>query len=185
MIAFVLVVLLGVERVAQVGPIGFLDRIGHFLVNRSGRVHALRLAAQGNQFLDAGDDLLTGLMTELERFNNLRFAGSTGACFHHHDALFGARDDDVQLGALGLVVAGLRDQFPIQGNNAHARRNMMERDIGNRQRRRGTDHAQRRRVMRRIRRHHHCDNLRFAGEAFRKERPHRAVDQAAGQDFFF
>ena len=37
--------------------------------------------------------------------------------------------------------------------------------------------------MRRFRRQHHRDNLCFVAEPFREQRPHRTVNQAAGQNF--
>ena len=58
-------------------------------------------------------------------------------------------------------------------------------NVGNRQSGRRAHNRERVRILLRIGREHHRDDLRLVQEAFGEQRPDRAVDQAAGENLFF
>ena len=138
-----------------------------------------------DQLADAGGDLLAAVVAELDRVQHFRFGDLLRAGFHHHDAVFGAGHHDVELRFAGLR---RRWDWPIRlavhHADAHAAQDVVERNVGNRQRRAGADDGERAGIALRIGREHHGDDLRLVHEAFGKQRPDGPVDQAAGENFF-
>ena len=138
-VAFELLVLLGVQRVLQLGADGVGDLIVELLVELRRRELALRLAGLLHQLADGGGDLLAAVVAELDGVQHLGFGGLLRAGFHHHDAVFGAGDDDVDLGGLGLFVGGIGDQLAVHHADANAAQHVMERNIGDGERRARAD----------------------------------------------
>ena len=120
----------------------------------------LLLAGLGDQLADAGADLLAASVAVLDGLQHFLFGGVLRAGFHHHDAFFGARDHDIDLGFARFVVAGVRHQLAVDRAHAHAAQHVLERNIGNRQRRARADDGQRAGIALRIGREHHGDHLR-------------------------
>ena len=82
-------------------------------------------------------------------------------------------------------IGGIGDRLAIEIADADGADNVMKRNIGDGERSRCADDAEHRRIVLRIRRKDHGDDLRFAHEAFGEERPHGPVDHTAGENFFF
>ncbi len=169
MIAFELGIFLGVERVGQLLADLRLDLRVQRLVDRRRRDCPFLLADLGNQLADAGSDLLAAGVPVLDGFQHFFFGGVLRARFHHHDAFFGARDDDIDLGFARFVVAGVRHQLAVDRADPHAAQHMLERNVGNGERCAGADNGQRAGIALRIGRKHHGDDLRLVHEAFREQ----------------
>ncbi len=108
MIAFQLGILLGVERVGQfLADLG-LDAPVQLLVDSRRLNFPLLLAGLGGQLTDAGADLLAARVAVLDGLQHFLLGGMLRARFHHDDAVFGARDHDVDFGLARFVVAGVR-----------------------------------------------------------------------------
>ncbi len=143
------------------------------------------LAGLGDQFVDAGGDLLAAVVAELDGAEHFLFGGLLRARFHHHDAVFGAGHDDVQLRFAAFGVGGVGDVFAVHHADAHAAQHMMKGNIGNGQRGARADDGQRVGILLGIGREHHGDDLGFVQEAFGEQRTDGPVDQPAGENFFF
>ena len=97
-----------------------------------------------HQLANARGDLLAAIVAEFDGCQHFVFGRLLRAGFHHHDAVFGARDDDVELGfAWSLRRSGLATQLAVDHADAHAAQHVLERNIGNGQRRAGADDGQR------------------------------------------
>ena len=123
-------------------------------------------------------------MAELDGGQNFLFGSLLGAGFHHHDAVFRAGDHDADLGRFGFLVSGIRGQLAVDHADAHTGHHVLERNIGNGQRRTRADNSERGGIAQGIGREHQADDLGFIRIAFREQRADRTVDQAAGQSFF-
>ena len=181
-VALGLAVLLRVERVGEAVADQFLNPSIDFLIALRRGEFALRLAGLGDEFPDAGDDLLAALVAELDGRQHLLFGRFARPGLDHHNAVFGAGDGDVELGALLLFVGRLDHRSAVHHRHSHAAQHVVERNVGQRQRRRRAIHGHRAGVVRRIGRQHQADDLRLAGVPFREQRADRPVDQAGGED---
>jgi len=112
-IAFELPVLLRIECVRQIGAKFGRDLIEELLVDRRGRVLALRLARLAHQVADAIDDLVAALMAKLNGLYNVRFADACSAGFHHHYAAFRTGDNDVEHRFTSFLVSRIRMSSPF------------------------------------------------------------------------
>ena len=124
-------------------------------------------------------------MAELDGAQDLRFGDLLRAGFHHHDAVFGAGDHDIQLGFAAFGVGGIGDVLAVLHADAHAGQHVLEGNIGNRQRGGGADDRQRIRILLGIGRQHHGDDLGFIQETLGEQRADRTIDQPAGENLFF
>ena len=169
MIAFELRILLGVERVGQFLANLLLDLRVQLLVDRRAACTShFVLPALATSSLNAGGDLLAARVAVFDGLQHFLFGGVLRARFHHDDAFFGAGDDDVDLGFARFVVAGVGHQLAVDRTHAHAAQHVVERNVGNRQRRTGADDGQRAGIALRIGREHHGDDLALVHEAFRE-----------------
>jgi len=64
--------------------------------------------------------------------------------FHHHDAFFGAGDHDVDLGGLAFLIGGVGDVLAVDHADADRSQHVMERNVGDGQRRARADDGERR-----------------------------------------
>src|SRR2546421_12092074 len=62
---------------------------------------------------------------------------------------------------------------------------MVKGDIGDSESSPRADNGKNSRIVLRIRREHHRDDLRFAAKPFREKRSNRTVDQTTSENFFF
>ena len=184
-VAFGLVVLFGIQGVGQLRADFLRDLVVEGLVERRRRELAFGLARQLHQLANAGRDLLAALVAELDGAEDLRFGDLLRAGFHHHDAVFGAGDHDVQLGFAALGVGGVGQVLAVFHAHANAGQHVGEGDIGNGQRGGRADDRQGVGILLGIGRKDHGDDLGFVQEPFGKQRPDRTIDQAAGENFFF
>ena len=101
----------------------------------------------------------------------------------HHDRVGGASDDHVEL-ALGQIApnVGLTTISSVDQADADRADRTIERNRGDRQRRRGADDRQNVRIVLLIGREDRGDDLDLRPVALREERANRAVGQAGGQN---
>ncbi len=124
-------------------------------------------------------------MAEFDGFEHFGFAGLIAAGFHHDNAFFGADHDDVEFRGAAFGIGGVGGYFAVDKADANGAYFVMERDIRNGECGGGTDDAEHRGILLRIRGEHHGNDLRFAHVALGEQGPHRAVNEAAGEDFLF
>ena len=87
------------------------------------------LAGSFDQLADAGDDLLAALVAELDGAEHFCFGDLLRAGFHHHDAVLGAGDHDVELGfAAFRRRSGWRSYLPSTMPTRTPRQHVMERE---------------------------------------------------------
>ncbi len=182
-VAVVLRILLGVDRVGQLraklrAQFAEVRFVGNHRLD-----HALRLAHLLRQLVDGGANLLDLGVTELDGVDDRLFRNFLRARLDHHDAVHGADDHQVQLARALLVVGRVDDELAIRLPDAHRANGTVERNVRDAQRHRRAVDAGNIRIVRRVRRKHHGDDLGLAAEAFREQRTDRTVDLAAGQNF--
>ena len=100
----------------------------------------------------------------------------------HHDRVAGAGDDQVELGVLELAVRRVDDELAVDPADADRADRAVERDLADRQRRRGGDRADDVRVVLLVRREDRDDELDVVLVALGEERADRPVRQAGGED---
>src|ERR1039458_3786123 len=133
---------------------------------------------RGELALDAAE-LLDRLVGDVERIEDLGFRDLVGARLDHQDRLFGTRDDQVQVGALGQVLLGwVDDEVAVDLADSHRADRRREWDVGDHQGRRGT--VQRQHVVRMdvVHRHRQRHELGLIAPALGEQRSNRTIDQA-------
>ena len=95
-------------------------------------------------------------------------------------AVFGADDDQVEVGDVALAVGRVEDDLAVDQADAHRADGVVERDLGEDERRRGAVDRQDVGIVLAVGREDEGDDLRLAGVAGGEERAQRPVDQARG-----
>src|SRR6516162_10337746 len=185
MVALLLGVFLRVQRVEQLCAKVLLQVVVNLLVegqrldNNFGRLELVV------KLLDPSNNLADLLVPEIQRFDNFFFRHFERASFHHHDALLGAGNNDVQLAGLLLGNGRVGHQLPVEQTHANGRNRVAEWQIGTIGGRRGGGHRNHIRVIGAVRRQNQGNNLGLIPPAIGKQRPHRAIDQPRYQNFLF
>src|SRR5262249_4738864 len=119
-VALELLVLLGVERVGQL----LADLSGDLLVERLVEdwryVLAFWLADHRRQLANSQRNLAATLVAELDRAEHVGLRYLLRASFHHHDALLGAGNHNIQRGLARLSIGGIRHVRAVAHADAHA-----------------------------------------------------------------
>ena len=144
----------------------------------------LGLAGLRHKLFNRRNNLFDFTMAEFDRVNNELFAHFFRSALHHHDAVLGADDHDVQRALMTLRIGGIDNELIVHTAHAHRANRSAERDIRERERRAGAIDADDIRIVFLIRREDERDDLRLVAEAFRKERADGTVDLPRGQDLF-
>ena len=66
-----------------------------------------------NEFFFEAHHLGNDFLSLIEGFNGLEFGDFFGTAFHHHDAVFGARDNQFQIGDFELFCARVHHQLAV------------------------------------------------------------------------
>ena len=106
-----------------------------------------------------------------------------GFAFHHQHAFGRAGDHEVERGIVHLLDRGVQDVFAVLVTHTGGADRAEERHAGERECRRTADQGNDIGVVFHVMAQHRGDDLHFVAEIFRKQRPDRAVDQAADQGF--
>ena len=139
----------------------------------------------GSEFLDGLDHGLELVVSEQHSAQHLVFGQLFGFRFNHQYSGFGTGHDHVEAGGFQLLVRWVQQVAGafVEGNAGCADR-AFERDTGDGQGSRSTDHRSDVRIGLLAGGNHGADNLHFVHEPFREQRADRAVDQARSQGFF-
>jgi hypothetical protein len=113
------------------------------------------------------------------------FGQLVGFRLNHQHGGFGTGNHEVKLATLELAQGRAQNVLAIDVTDASSTDRAVERHAGDSQSSRGANHRRNVGIDFRIQRHHGGDDLNFVVEAIREQRANRAVDQAAGQRFFF
>ncbi len=98
----------------------------------------------------------------------------------HQHALGGAREHKVELGCFHLVGSRIQHVFAVDVADASAGDRAKERNAGQRQGRRATDHGDHIGIVLKVVAQHSRDHLDLVAEPLWEQWTQRAVDQAAG-----
>ncbi len=144
-----------------------------------------RLGGFGSQLGHGLDHGLEFVVGEQHSAQHLVFGQLFGFRLNHQHGVFGTGYNHVQAGSLELLVVRVQQVacFRVESDASGADR-AVERNAGNRQRSRGTDHRSDVRVGLLAGGNHGADDLDFVLEAFWEQRTDRTIDQPRGQGFF-
>ncbi len=198
------------EGVGELGG-GFLldrpDRVpaGHLALHETGLLHLVvgegpHLVAlgeldghlgEGKLFLPAelaelpleAAKLGDGLLGLLDRLDHQFLGDLLGPALDHRDALFGAGDDDLEIGLGDLLVGRVDDELTVDRADAGRGDGAVERDVRDVHGRGGGDDGENVRRIDLIGRDGRRDELDFPAEALIEKRPHGAIDQTGNENF--
>ncbi len=145
-----------------------------------------RLGGFGSQLANGLDDRLELVVGEQHSAQHLVFGQLFGFRFNHQHGVFGTGHDHVQARRL-LLLVGRVQQVASALVESHARSadRTIERNAGNSQGCRGTDHRSDVRIGFLAGGNDGADDLHFVHEAFWEQGADRAIDQTRSQGFFF
>ena len=143
---------------------------------------ALRLADRLLELLLEVDQRLDRAMTEQDRLGHDVLGQELGAGLDHHDRVARAGDDEVELRVLQLAVGRVDDELAVDPADADRADGAEERDLADRQRRRGGDGAEDVGIVLLVGREDRDHDLDIVLVALGEERPDGAVGQTRRQD---
>ncbi len=161
---------------------GFLDELEDGARPGLEVADRLGLADGGAHLILDVDEGLQGAVAEEDRVRHDIFGDDRGACLDHHDGVAGARDDEIDVGALEVADRGVDHEFAIDATDAHGPDGAEERDRADRQRARRGEGAEDVGLVLLVRGKDRDHDLDIVLVALGEERPDRAVGQPAGQD---
>ena len=148
-------------------------------------LHRLDGAFRGLDLLTEFDlaaaELLDRLVGEVERGEHVVLAHLLHLALDHHDGVFLAGDDQVEVAFGRLVNRRVDEELAVDAADAHVRRRAVEGRAGEVERRRAAEAAENVGVDLLIGRHDAEEHLDFVAEAVGEERTDRAVDEAGGE----
>ena len=157
------------------------DLVDHRLVLGGRLPVPQRLAGFLDQIVDQADRSLLLLVAEHDGAEHHFFGQLVGFRFDHQHGGLGAGDDEVQLRRRELGLGRVEHVLAVDVADARGADRAVERNAGQRERRRRADHRRNVGIDLGIDRHHRRDDLDLVVEAIGKQRPDRAVDEPAGQ----
>ena len=150
---------------------------------RLGRLPEGLVEAAAALELDLGrHDPAHGLVAEEDRVDQGLLGHLAGAALDHDDRVVAAADDEVEVGLVALRVGRVQDELPVEPSHAHGADRRVE---GNGRAGQGDGRpvdGQDVGVVLAVGREDERDDLGLVVEALGKQRPHRPVDEARGQD---
>ena len=108
-----------------------------------------------------------------------------GLRFHHQYGVFRTGHDEVERCLFHLVERRVQHIFAVNIADAGRADGALERQAGNRQRRRNGCHGNHIGIVFKIMAHNRGDDLRFVFKTFDKKRTNGTVDQTRDQSLFF
>ena len=176
-------VLLGVESVLEAVAVLRLQIVcvGFVVLKRGDG--AFGLAREGDEVVDACDDLLDLFVGEFDGTDDNFFGDFLGARLDHHDAVFGADNHDVQLADQTLRVGWIHDVLAVNITNANRADRAMEGDVRECEGAARTVNAEDVGVIFLVGGVDECDDLGLVAEGLGEEGADGAVDLARGEDF--
>ncbi|MNZ73496.1 hypothetical protein D3C78_919070 [compost metagenome] len=145
----------------------------------------LRLAGFGNQGIDVLDNDLLLLVAKDHRAQHLIFAQNVSFGFNHQHCTCGTGNHQVQAAFFQLVSRWVQHVLAVDVTHASSTDWAIERNTGQAQGCRGTDHRNDVRVNLRVYGNHGRDHLNFVQEAVREQWTDRTINQTGSQSFAF
>ncbi|CRM97559.1 hypothetical protein [Pseudomonas sp. 22 E 5] len=143
------------------------------------------LGSFGSQLGDSLDNRLELVMGKQYGAQHLVFGQLFGFRFNHQDGFRGTGNDHVQARCFQLLVSRVQQvTSAFVERNAGSANRAIERNAGDGQGRRSTDHRSDVRISLLAGGNDGADNLHFVHEAFWEQRTDRTVDQSGSQGFF-
>ena len=119
MVAFLLRIFGGVQRVVQARAVLLLDLLGQSLVKRQRRQRDFVRLELVMQLADGGDDALDLFVPEARGVGDGVFGDFERAGLDHHNGFFAADHDDIQQAGLLLGSGGVGDELAFEQADAH------------------------------------------------------------------
>ncbi len=166
----------------EVGAHLVVERLGVELRRRPGGLLAVAFA---EDLVLRPDDLLNLQMRPEDALEEHLFRELVGAGFDHHHRVLGAHDHQVEVRDVALAVGRVDDDLLLDHADPHRSHRMVEGDVGEHQRRRGTVDRQDVRIVLAVGGQAEGDDLGVGGVAFGEKRAEGTVDLAGGDDLFF
>jgi hypothetical protein len=147
------------------------------------REGGLRLAGEGDELLDRGDDRLDGLVTELEGLDELLLGELVGGTFDHQHVFRVADVDEVERRGIHLLDGGIGDELAVDEGDADAADRAVPRNVGDGEGGGGAVDHRDVGVVDQIGRHERADDLDLIEETLGEERAAGTVAEAGDEDF--
>ena len=147
--------------------------------------HPLGLAKLVLELLLQVDQRLDRLVSLEQRVQHIRLGHHGRAAFHHHDAVPGPREVDVDITPGYFGLERIHHPLAVDPTDPNACQRTAEGDIGYLQRQRSAEHGHDVRIVLTVRGEHGDDDLGLGLEAAREQRTNGPVNQAAREDFLF
>ena len=160
----------------------FLHLFEHFFRNRTAFIRMFRSADFRNDLIDERDNRLVNLMSLINRLDDPRFRNLICTGFDHHNLLGRGCNGHFQITLVPLFLRRIDDKFSIHHTHLRHRTGAVERNIGNARSDRRAEHRYKFRAACRVNAHNHIVQRNIVSVIFRKQRPHRSVDDTACQN---
>ena len=162
-----------------------LDGVQQLSVFRLGLPFPARLAVLGSKFLDGSDRSLHFLVAEQYGAQHLVLCQAFGLGLNHQHRFVGTGHNHVQQGSAELFEGRVQEvAFLVGVTHTGSTNRAVERDTGDGQGCRCSNHGSDIRIVVLAGRHNRQHNLNFVHVAVREQRANRTVDQAGGQGLF-
>ena len=145
----------------------------------------LGLAAESDEFLDATDDRLDGLMGEGEGFDEAVFGNLVGGTLDHEHVLLVAHVDEIEGAAEHLLDGRIGYELAVDLGDADGGDRAVPRNLGDGEGGAGTVDHRDVGFVDLVGGEELTDDLDFIQEPLREERAARTVAEAGGEDFLF
>ncbi len=159
------------------------DAVGHgrrcFLL----RPRHLRLRIRGQQLVLHRNQVADAPLADLQRLDHVLFRDLERAPLDHHDRVVRTGDHEVHVGELKLLERRVEHPLALHAAHADACDRLRKRDFRRVQRVAGGDQPEDVGVVLLVGADHVDEDLHFVLEPLGEQRPDRAVDDAAGEDF--
>ncbi len=145
----------------------------------------LGLAGLGDEVLLGCDERLAAVVGAAERGIEVGFGDFLRGAFDHDDVGFAADVDEIEVALGALSVSGVGHEGAVDTAHAHGAEGTVPRDVADGKGGAGAENREDVGVVFLIGAQEDGLDLDFVEPAFGKERPDRAVGEAAGEDFLF
>ena len=156
--------------------------VEQFLRNRAAFIAVLRFSDFTADLIDKRNNRLIYIVTLVDRFDHLGLGNLICPRLDHDHLLRRGSNRELKIAFIPLLLRRIDDELSIDHTHLRHRTRSVERNIGNCSRKCRSDHGNDLRTTRRIYRHYHIIQRHIIAIVLRKQRTHRPVDHAGGQD---
>ena len=171
------------RRALQRCAAGLFDRIHHILRNEMQFRSLFGPSAVCRKLSLRGALEFNDVVGKIHRIGEKLFGALLRFAFDHDDLIFLAGVDQFDFAFLHLFDGRIGDELPVDVSDADRTDRSLERQIGEAERRRCSEHVQRVGIIFPVIGEHESVDLHLVKEPFREERTKRTVGHAHGEDF--